>query len=790
MIGRTVSHYRILEKIGEGGMGTVYKAQDLALDRFVALKFLPAQLSGNEEERQRFVHEAKAAAALNHPNIVTIYEIGEYEGQVFIAMEYVDGQTLKDLISSDRQPSTVHRLPISQVIDIAMQICSGLSAAHAKGIVHRDLKPANVMIGADGTAKIVDFGLAKLRGLTRLTKSGTTMGTAAYMPPEQALGKEVDQRSDIWSLGVIIYEMLAGRLPFPGDYEQAVLYAIINQEPEKLAGIRPEVKADLERIVARSLAKDPTKRYPVAAGLLDDLKAFSSGMPPSKATRIKKGIHGRRWAFGMAAILVIALIGLNIGGIRRLFQRGSAAPTIRSLAVLPLANYSGDPGQEYFSDGMTDALIAGLSQISAVKVISRTSVMQYKGTKKPLPQIAKELGVDGIIEGSVMRSGDRVRITAQLIDARNDLHLWADNYERDMTDVLTLQSEVVRAIAGEIRAQVTPQERVRLQAARPVAPQAYEAYLLGRFYWDKVTAPAMEKSIEYFRKAIAGDPGNAAAYAGLVESYRLQGQMAGLPLAEFAPRMREAALKALELDDTLADGHVALANILADVDWDWPGAEREYKRAIELNPNHAFAYLWYSQLLNLLSRHEESLAANQRACELDPLNPFIAANMGFRYYFLRQFQEGIAAIDRLMEIHPDYWLNYWTRGYLLAAIGRYDESAADQLKAVALSEGSLECLPDLGFAYARAGRRNDAENVLVRLQEESKKRYVPSSLFAPLYLGLKDKDRAFAALEKGLMERDNRIAYYLLEPNYSALLNDPRGRSLLRRMNLPVGENP
>ncbi len=787
MTNEIVSHYRILEKIGQGGMGEVFLAIDTKLERKAALKFLPAHLNADAEERQRFVHEAKAAAALSHPNIVTVYEIGEHEGQVFIAMEYVEGQTLKELIAAGRTPSAVSRMPIPQVLEVVAQICSGLAAAHAKGIVHRDLKPANVMVTAQGVVKIVDFGLAKLKGLTRLTKSGTTLGTVSYMSPEQALGKEADQRSDIWSLGVILYEMLAGRLPFRGEYDQAVLYAIINQEPEKLAGIRPDVKTDLQRIVSRSLAKDPAKRYPVVTGLLDDLQAFSSGVPPSEGPRTAKGMPGRRWALGTAAIMAIALIALNIGGIRRFFQKGPPVQSIRSLAVLPLANYSGDPGQEYFSDGMTDALIAGLAQIKAVKVISRTSAMQFKGTKKPLPQIAKELGVEGIIEGSVARSGGRVRITVQLIDARRDMHLWADNYERDMTDVLALQSEMVRVIAGEIRAQVTPQEKDRLQAARTVNPEAYEAYLMGRFYWDKTTAPAMEKSIEFFRRAIAGDPGNAAAHAGLVEAYRIQGQMAGLPLTEFAPRMREAALKALELDENLADGHVALASILTDVDWDWQGAEREYKRAIELNPSHAFALLWYSQLLNLLGRHEESLAANLRACELDPLNPFIAANMAFRYYFIGRSHDGIAAIGRLMEIHPDYWLSYWIRGSLLAAIGKSDESVADLLKAVTLSEGSLECLPELGFAYAKAGRRSDAESVLARLQAESKKRFVPASLFAPVYLGLGDSDQAFAALEKGLQERDNRIAYYLREPNYSPLLRDPRGRLLLLNMNLPVG---
>jgi TolB-like protein/Flp pilus assembly protein TadD len=503
-----------------------------------------------------------------------------------------------------------------------------------------------------------------------------------------------------------------------------------------------------------------------------------------KPLRAKSGlfrgkIFGMRKTYAYAGLSCLAIFAAVI-----LFLTNTVRVT--SLAVLPVQNLSGDPSQEFFAEGMTDALISDLAQIKAFnKVISRTSVMQYKDTKKSLPQIARELGVDLIVEASVTCSMNRVRIRARLMEANQERQLWARTYEREMTEVLVLQSELVRAITGEIRVQVTPQEREHLSKARLVNPEAYEAFLMGRLFLNKATAPAVEKSIEQFRKAIEKDPKNAAAYVGLGDAYGLLGQMASLPSAEVASQQREAAQKALEIDETLAEGHIALGNVKRGIDWDWEGAEREYKRAIELNPNSADARLWYSQLLGLIGRNEEALAQIMRARELDPLNPFIAANVLWRLYYLGRYDEAIADSQKLLEVYPDYWLNHWARGYLFSAKGMYEEAIVEHQNAVTLSEGSLECLPDLGYAYAKAGKKEEALNVLDKLREESKRRYIPAGLFAPVYLGFGEKDKVFEYLERAYQEHDEHTAWLLIDPLFEPLRPDPRFQDLRRRMKLP-----
>ncbi|HLE57225.1 MAG TPA: serine/threonine-protein kinase, partial [Rhodothermia bacterium] len=511
MVGQTISHYQILEKLGEGGMGVVYEARDTKLDRLVALKFLPPALAADATDKERFIQEARAASSLDHPNVCNVHEIGETaEGQLFIAMTLYDGVPLNKKI--EQAP-----LPIEDALDVAIQVTEGLQAAHEKGIVHRDIKSSNIMVTGKGRSVIMDFGLARASGGTNLTRTGATMGTVPYMSPEQARGEKVDHRTDIWSFGVVLYEMIAGRPPFRSDYEQALVYSILNEEPEPLTGLRSNVPMELERIVTKALQKARDLRYQTADDLLADLRGLTRGIETGTRLKVprRKRAAPRRWMYLIGGILVLAAAAVLVAPY--LFR--APTDTIDSIAVLPLDNLTGDPGQEYFVDGMHEALISELSKISALKVISRTSAMQYKGARtSSMREIARELGVNGLVEGSVLREGNQVRITVQLIDGREDKHLWTQTYERELRSVLALHSEVAQAIARQIRVTVTPEEQVHMASARAVNPEAYEAFLLGRHYWNQRSIHGFEQAVESFQKAVALDPGYVAAYVGLADA--------------------------------------------------------------------------------------------------------------------------------------------------------------------------------------------------------------------------------------------------------------------------------
>jgi serine/threonine-protein kinase len=777
MIGKTISHYKILEKLGSGGMGVVYKAEDLNLERLVALKFLPPHIGMDAEEMQRFIQEAKAASALDHTNICTIYEINiTEEGQLYICMAYYLGETVKKKIEGGP-------LKLDEAINISIHIGQGLAKAHEKNIIHRDIKSANILITNDGIAKILDFGLAKLAGQTRLTKDATTLGTIAYMSPEQAKGEDVDHRTDIWSLGVILYEMSTGQLPFKGDYEQAIIFSIINEQPVLLTGLRTGVPIELDRIVNKAFAKNPDERYQHIDEMLVDLellhKQIKSGENIEERPKEKTAKKKKIYVFSLITSLTIIIILLGI----YLFSARDIA--INSLAVLPLDNLSDDPGQEYFVDGITDVLISELAQISALRVISRTSSMQYKGVKnKPLAKIAKELNVDAILEGTVYREGERVRITAQLIRAIDDRHLWADKYEYNLKDIFSLQSEVAQAIAREIKIRLTDREKNRLASVQQVHPETYQLYLKGRYHWNERTEEGILKAIDYFKQAIEKDSNYAAAYAGLADCYIIEPMYYMALPKETIPQARVAALRALEIDNKLAEAYVSLAAIRHNYDWAWSTAETIFKKAISLNPNYATAHQWYAELLCCLGRHEEAIRAVKHASELDPLSPVINMQRGMFYLISRDYNRAIKELKKALELHPNFYLNHEQMANSYSFMNMHEEAIKSAQKAKALSENPHN-VAFLGYVYARAGKKDNAIQALDTMMKLSTQELSKFACdIALIYIGLNDNKQAFYWLEEAFEQHDWFLSWAKAFPAFDPIRSDPRFFELLKKMGL------
>jgi serine/threonine protein kinase/Tfp pilus assembly protein PilF len=772
MIGKTISHYKILEKLGEGGMGVVYKAQDTKLDRIVALKFLPKHLLCDEEAKTRFEHEAKAASALNHPNITTIHEIDEAEGECYICMEYIEGKSIKEMIKQKM-------FSIEEILNISIQTAEGLNVAHKKGIVHRDIKSDNIMLTEEGLVKIMDFGLAKLKGVSKLTKTGTTLGTMQYMSPEQAQGIEVDQRSDIFSFGVVLYEMITSQLPFKGEHEAAIIYSIINETPEPLARYKANVPEGLQRIVDKAMEKNRDERYQHVDEMMADLKYLKKRLetttPIQERRKPKRLMKVPIYVYVSVTILIAILI------LSKLYFFASREVPINSIAVLPFQNLSADPEQEYFSDGITEALISELSKIKALRVISRTSVMRFKKTEKSLPEIAHDLNVDAVVEGSVQRVQDDVRITAQLIKAEPEKHLWASDFTKKFKDILILQSEVAQAIAREIKITVTPEEQQQLATYRTVNPEAHELYLKGMYFVNKFSPPDVEKGFKYFEEAIHKDPNYALAYTGMAKGYDYLVSIT-MPPKEAWPKVDSLARKALSLDKTLADAYLLIAEVKAVYEWDWKGAEEYYKRAIELNPNHATAHAWYAMYLLAMKRLDEALREAKHAKELDPLSFDINWMMSYVFLYTGQYDSAITLAKEVLKLDSTFVLAYNILGesYLLKKM--YNEAIPQFRKSIAL--GFRYSLSSLAHAYAETGKETEAQKILNDLLEESKRRYVDPFDFAVVYFALGEQDKAIEYLEKAYEYRSVMLPYIRTFPEWEDYSKDPRVVALLKKMGL------
>jgi serine/threonine protein kinase/tetratricopeptide (TPR) repeat protein len=756
--GSRLGPYEIAGKLGAGGMGEVFRARDTRLDRDVAIKVLPEEFFEEKERRERFVREAKLLAAVNHPNIATIHSFEEIAGRYLLVQELVEGETLSARLAGGA-------IPPGDVLRLGHQLADALAHAHEHGVIHRDFKSANVIITPEGRAKVLDFGLAKRSSekeldeattLSRapLTEVGTAVGTPAYMAPEQLRGEAADTRSDVWALGVVLYEMAAGRRPFLGNTGFELSSAILSRAPEPLPS---ELSPALRVVIERCLAKDPGGRYERGSEVRAALDVVLLGS--DSARRSPSPSAGRQ-------------------------RHRPGRKRIRGLVVLPLANLSGDPGQEYFADGMTEALISYLARIKALRVISRTSAMRYKATAKSVPEIAGELEVDAVVEGSVHCAGERVRIAARLVRAATDTQVWGESYERDLKDVLFLQSDVAQAIAREIRVAVTPGEAKQLASARPVNPEAYEACLKGRYHWYKLSREHLDRAFDYFQIALEKDPGSALAWAGIEGVWASRTDAGFIPPEEAIPKAKAAAMKALELDDSLADVHVMLGNLRFAADWDWSGAESAFRRAIEINPGSVDVHFFYSDFLISLGRPSDATKEMERALELDPLSSFLRCFHGWHLVYLHRADEAIGELQRALKMEPDFssaYLGLWGAHYRKGDLGKAREAACRFFEVLG-DHQIAEALSDTGGTAAYAERMRIAAE---RLEARSVESHVPAYRIARLFAHAGEKERALDFLEKAYADRESPLVHLRIGWDWDGLRDEPRFRSLLRRMNLP-----
>ncbi len=769
--GSALTHYRIVSRLGVGGMGEVYLAQDTQLDRSVALKVLPAEVGQDTERLRRFTQEAKAASALNHPNVATIYEIGEADGVRFIAMEYVEGVPLSAKIAT-------RALDTAEIVKIALQVAEALDEAHSKGVTHRDIKPANIMVTPRGQVKVLDFGLAKITrspsehvteaAEATATDPGLVMGTVQYMSPEQALGREVDHRTDIFSFGIVLYQMAAGRLPFSGASPTETLDRILHAAAEPISDRTPE----LERIVRK---KDRERRYYSARDLAVDLRSLEQ---PSQPIAAPVAAPRRRWglvsaAAGLAAVLAVGLY----------FWLGRAK-AIDSVAVLPFVNAGGNPDAEYLSDGITESLIDSLSQLPNLKVRSRDVVFRYKGKESTTQKAGTDLGVPVVLTGRLTQRGDNLAIRVELIDVKDNNQLWGQTYNRRLADVLAVQAEISRDVTEKLRIRLSGEEQKQL-AKRPTEnPEAFQLYLQGRFHLIKRTPEAHKKAIDLFTQAIAKDPNYARAHAGLADAYAYLAFDGGLPPKETMPKALDATKRALQIDEKLAEAHVSQGLIKRFYEWDWSGAEREFQRAIELNPNHAEAHHQYAALLAGLGRHDQALAEIQRARELEPLNLLINTHVGWILGIAGRHDAALEQFRKTNEMDPNFAHAYFDTGEVYEWMRNLPGAIAAYQKSLVLAGPQPEEMGYLARAYARAGNVAEARKLIGQIQAMSTRRYVSAYALSLAYEGLGDQEAMFQWLEKALEERSGGLVWIKVHITTDRAKADPRFHSALRRMGL------